>query len=129
MKADQRVAALRQFDRFYTDTVGALRSGLLDTPYNLTEARILYELAQRGTTAVGDLRRDLDVDAGYLSRILRRFTADGLAVIEASDADGRRRVVSLTANVNGITLGEAAKQLNTAVAQAGTPPRGVSVTL
>jgi DNA-binding MarR family transcriptional regulator/GNAT superfamily N-acetyltransferase len=90
------VAALRRFDRFYTDTVGALRSGLLDTPYNLTEARILYELAQRGTTAVGDLRRELDVDAGYLSRILRRFTADGLATTETSDVDGRRRLVSLT---------------------------------
>ena len=93
----ERVAALRRFDRFYTDAVGALRSGLLDTPYNLTEARVLYELAQRGTASVADLRRDLDVDAGYLSRILRRFAADGLAETGVSARDGRRREVRLTA--------------------------------
>ena len=92
-----RVAALRRFDRFYTDAVGALRSGLLDTPYNLTEARVLYELAHRGTASVTDLRRVLDVDAGYLSRILRRFTADGLAETAVSTEDARRREVRLTA--------------------------------
>jgi DNA-binding MarR family transcriptional regulator/GNAT superfamily N-acetyltransferase len=92
----ERVGALRRFDRFYTDTVGALRSGLLDTPYNLTEARVLYELAQRGTAAAADLRRELDVDAGYLSRILRRFEADGLTTTAMSTEDGRRREVSLT---------------------------------
>ena len=92
----ERVAALRRFDRFYTDAVGALRSGLLDTPYNLTEARVLYELAHRGTASVTDLRRDLDVDAGYLSRILRRFTADGLAETAVSTEDARRREVRLT---------------------------------
>src|SRR5258708_5204788 len=94
--AVQRVAALRRFDRFYTDPVRALRSRLLDTPYTLTEARVLYELAQRGTTAVADLRRELDVDAGYLSRILRRFEADGLTSTSVSTQDGRRREVSLT---------------------------------
>ena len=93
----EQVAALRRFDRFYTDAVGALRSGLLDTPYNLTEARVLYELAQRGTSSVTDLRRDLDIDAGYLSRILRRFAADGLAETGVSAQDGRRREVRLTA--------------------------------
>jgi DNA-binding MarR family transcriptional regulator/ribosomal protein S18 acetylase RimI-like enzyme len=93
----ERVAALRRFDRFYTDAVGALRSGLLDTPYNLTEARVLYELAHRGTASLTDLRRDLDVDAGYLSRILRRFTADGLAETAVSAEDARRREVRLTA--------------------------------
>jgi DNA-binding MarR family transcriptional regulator/GNAT superfamily N-acetyltransferase len=93
----ERVATLRRFDRFYTDAVGALRSGLLDSPYNLTEARVLYELAHRGTSTAGDLRRDLDVDAGYLSRILRRFAADGLVSSEVSVADGRRREVRLTA--------------------------------
>jgi DNA-binding MarR family transcriptional regulator/GNAT superfamily N-acetyltransferase len=95
--AKERVAALRRFDRFYTDAVGALRSGLLDTPYNLTEARILYELAHRGTSAVAELRHDLDVDAGYLSRILRRFESDGLTALRVSDVDGRRREVALTA--------------------------------
>ncbi len=91
-----RIAALRRFDRFYTDTVGALRSGLLDSDYNLTEARILYELASRGTAAIGELRHDLDIDGGYLSRILRSFESGGLAVARTSEVDARRREVSLT---------------------------------
>jgi DNA-binding MarR family transcriptional regulator/GNAT superfamily N-acetyltransferase len=98
MKVDAgRVVELRAFDRFYTDAVGALRSGLLDSAYNLTEARVLYELAQRGATSVADLRRDLDVDAGYLSRIVRRFEADGLLAVAVSTKDARRREVQLTA--------------------------------
>ncbi|ADP82275.1 bifunctional helix-turn-helix transcriptional regulator/GNAT family N-acetyltransferase [Pseudofrankia inefficax] len=94
--AAARVAAVRRFDRFYTDAVGALRSGLLDSPYNLTEARVLYELAQRPTTSAAELRRELDVDASYLGRILRRFGADGLTETTASTQDGRRRDVRLT---------------------------------
>jgi DNA-binding MarR family transcriptional regulator/GNAT superfamily N-acetyltransferase len=94
--AAEGVAAVRRFDRFYTDVVGALRSGLLDSPYNLTEARVLYELAQRPTTSAAELRRQLDVDASYLSRILRRFTADGLTRTTAAADDGRRRDIRLT---------------------------------
>jgi DNA-binding MarR family transcriptional regulator/GNAT superfamily N-acetyltransferase len=92
----ERVAAVRRFDRLYTDVVGALRSGLLDSPYNLTEARVLYELAQRATSSAAELRRELDVDASYLGRILRRFGADGLIETTASTQDGRRRDVRLT---------------------------------
>ena len=92
----ERVTGVRAFNRFYTTLIGLLREGLLDTPYSLTEARVIFELAQRGATEVAQLRRGLDLDAGYLSRILDRFEADGLATRERSASDGRRQVIRLT---------------------------------
>lgn len=91
-----RVAAVRAFNRFYTNAIGVLREGLLRTPYSLTEARVVFELAQQDVTEVADLRRTLDIDAGYLSRILTRFETDGLATRERSRADGRRQTIRLT---------------------------------
>ncbi|MGE5291633.1 MAG: GNAT family N-acetyltransferase [Micromonosporaceae bacterium] len=90
-------AAVREFNRFYTNVIGLLRAGYLHTPYTLTEARVIFELAQGGQDAAG-LRRTLDLDAGYLSRILARFEADGLITRERSRADGRRQLVNLTAS-------------------------------
>jgi DNA-binding MarR family transcriptional regulator/GNAT superfamily N-acetyltransferase len=94
--SQQRVAAVRAFNRFYTATIGVLREGLLSTPYSLTEARVLYELAQRDSTEVAELRRALDLDAGYLSRILAKLESAGLATRSRSAADARRQVVTLT---------------------------------
>ena len=68
----------------------------LDMPYSLTEARLLYEMARRDVTQVADLRRALDIDAGYLSRVLGRFEADGLVTRQRSAADARRQDVALT---------------------------------
>src|SRR5947209_9823674 len=70
---DERVAAVRAFNRFYTNVIGVLSEGLLHTSYSLTEARVVFELSQRESTEVADLRRTLDIDAGYLSRMLARF--------------------------------------------------------
>ncbi len=93
---DAAVAAVRGFNRFYTNVIGLLRGKYLDTPYSLTEARLLFELAQRDTSEVADLRRTVDIDPGYLSRILARFEADGLISRQRSAADGRRQVIRLT---------------------------------
>jgi DNA-binding MarR family transcriptional regulator/N-acetylglutamate synthase-like GNAT family acetyltransferase len=88
---DSRVASVRAFNRFYTRRIGLLGS------QPLPQARVLFELGQRPTTAVADLRRVLDLDAGYLSRLLAGLEADGLVVRRRSAADARRHEVSLTA--------------------------------
>jgi DNA-binding MarR family transcriptional regulator/GNAT superfamily N-acetyltransferase len=90
------VAEVRAFNRFYTATIGVLQEGLLRTPYSLTEARVLFELAQRTDTEVAQLRRTLGLDAGYLSRMLGRFESDGLVLRTQSTTDGRRQVIRLT---------------------------------
>jgi len=94
--ADGDVAAVREFNRFYTNVLGLLREGLLDTPYSLTEARIIFELARQDEVEVAAMRRWLDLDAGYLSRILARFETDGLVCKSRSPGDGRRQLISLT---------------------------------
>jgi DNA-binding MarR family transcriptional regulator/GNAT superfamily N-acetyltransferase len=92
----ERESAVRRFNRFWTARIGVLQAGLLETPYSLTEARVIFELAQSDTTDLVDLRRRLGLDAGYLSRILGRFKSDGLVETVTSPEDGRRLVVSLT---------------------------------
>src|SRR6201987_363181 len=99
------VAAVRAFNRFYTNMIGLLRGKYLDTPYSLTEARILFELAQRDASEVTDLRRTVDIDAGYLSRILARFESDGLIARQRSAADGRRQVIRLTGRGREVVSG------------------------
>jgi DNA-binding MarR family transcriptional regulator/GNAT superfamily N-acetyltransferase len=92
----QRIDAVRAFNRFYTRLIGVVGEGLLETPYSLTEARVIFELAQCELSEVAVLRRSLDLDAGYLSRILSRFAADGLIRRERSADDARRQVTGLT---------------------------------
>ena len=95
-RTDQ-IEAVRAFNRFYTARIGALRDGLLATPYPLPEARILFELGRRGTIDAADLRRGLDLDGGYLSRLLARLEAQDLVARERSPDDGRRQRLELTA--------------------------------
>jgi DNA-binding MarR family transcriptional regulator/GNAT superfamily N-acetyltransferase len=94
---DDRVAAMRAFNRFYTRRIGVLGAGLLGTEHPLPQARVLYELGRRETTQVSDLRRELDMDAGHLSRVLAGLESDGLLERERSPTDGRRQLVRLTA--------------------------------
>lgn len=102
---DQAIAEVRAFNRFYTNLIGVLDEGLVDSPFSVTEARVLYELAHGAPTEVAELRRVLDVDSGYLSRILARFEADGVVMKERSAADRRRQVIRLTGTGQEIIAG------------------------
>ena len=93
----QRVAAVRRFNRLYTQHLGVLQDGWLQSPFTLAEARVLYELHQRRFTTATDIGRALGLDAGYLSRILRRFHKLGLIRKAVSPDDARQSLLSLTA--------------------------------
>jgi DNA-binding MarR family transcriptional regulator/predicted N-acetyltransferase YhbS len=90
------VAAVRAFNRSYTKFLGVLNEHLYDTPFSLTEARVLFELGQRDETEVAELRRTIGLDAGYLSRLLARFEESGLIRRDRSGSDARRQVIRLT---------------------------------
>lgn len=93
----QRIDAVRRFNRFYTKQIGVLQEGLLKSPFPLTEARVLYELAQQAQTTATVLGGALGLDAGYLSRIVSNFEKQGLLQKQPSPADGRQNLLSLTA--------------------------------
>jgi len=88
--ADARIAAVRRFNRYYTRQIGVLRKTFLDSPYSLGEARVLYEIASQGSPTASDIARRLDLDAGYLSRVLRNFEKRGLIRRRTSPKDGRQ---------------------------------------
>jgi DNA-binding MarR family transcriptional regulator/N-acetylglutamate synthase-like GNAT family acetyltransferase len=94
--AQHTVAAVRRFNRFYTRQVGALGRLHLNGPYALTEVRVLYELAHQDGLTAKDLGAELGLDPGYLSRMLKRFEADGLVVRRPLPGDGRSALLEMT---------------------------------
>jgi DNA-binding MarR family transcriptional regulator/GNAT superfamily N-acetyltransferase len=94
---EHRVGAVRRFSRFYTRRIGLLQDGLLETPFSLTQARVLYELAHKRDCTATDIVGALGLDHGYLSRILRNFEERGLISRKRAKEDGRQMVLGLTA--------------------------------
>ena len=92
-----RIDAVRRFNRFYTRRIGALQQGYLGSPFALPQARVLYELGERGECTASELGADLDLDLGYLSRVLQGLRRQGLVQGEVSKHDARRVRLSLTA--------------------------------
>ncbi|MGA8024636.1 MAG: helix-turn-helix domain-containing GNAT family N-acetyltransferase [Candidatus Acidiferrales bacterium] len=99
-RKENRVAAVRRFNRFYTREIGVLKDGYLGTPYSLTEGRVLYELAHRKNptdkATASAVCAALDLDPGYLSRIVRSFRKSRLIRTDRSPSDGRETLLSLT---------------------------------
>ena len=93
---DVRIAAVRTFNRFFTREIGVLREGLLHSPYSLTEACIIFELANRQDPTAAVLARELGLDAGYLSRTLTRFEQQGLIEKVRAEHDARQLLLRLT---------------------------------
>ena len=91
-----RVDAVRRFNRFYTRRIGVLTDDYLGSAFPLPQARVLYELGERGECTASQLCADLDLDAGYLSRLVAGLRRQGLVAAEAPSEDRRRRHLTLT---------------------------------
>lgn len=93
---DTRIDAVRRFNRFYTRRLGLLKKGYLNSALSLAEIRILYEIAHRDGATAADLARDLEIDTGYLSRMLGGFARRGLIRKTKSEEDARASHLALT---------------------------------
>lgn len=94
---EARIAAIRRFNRFYTRKIGVLKQQLLESPYSLTEARVLFELAHRDEPTAKEIGAQLDLDPGYLSRIVQTFMDKGLVTRKPVPSDRRQFRLALTA--------------------------------
>ncbi|MEY7999214.1 GNAT family N-acetyltransferase [Clostridium sp. Mt-5] len=110
------VSEVRSFSRFYTKILGLLNQDILDSPYSLIEARILFEIGEIPNCTSNILVGKLNMDPGYISRILGRFNSDGLITKEKSSKDGRYTFISLTSRGKEILLSLSQKSNNQIIA-------------
>jgi DNA-binding MarR family transcriptional regulator/GNAT superfamily N-acetyltransferase len=96
IRQEARIAAVRAFNRFYTQKLGLLNEGLLQSDWSLTEIRLLYELASRQGLTATAIQRDLNLDPGYLSRVLKKFRLRGWLKRTPARGDARRLILALT---------------------------------
>src|ERR1700749_317414 len=97
VSSESQIAAVRAFNRFYTRKLGVLDQHLFKSPFSLSEARVLYELAHRDNLAAKEIGIELGLDAGYLSRIVQNFDDKGLITRKPLAADRRQVCLNLTA--------------------------------
>src|SRR6202042_1537618 len=95
--SDSQISAVRAFNRFYTRKLGVLDQQLLKSPFSLSEARVLYEIANRKDAAAKEIGIELGLDPGYLSRIVQKFDEEGLITRKPLAADRRQTRLGLTA--------------------------------
>ena len=93
---EKDIQSIRDFNRFYTNIIGLLDNHILDSPYSLPEARVLYELFHRQPCAASDIMTSINMDKGYLSRVLKSFEKKGLLTRKPSKEDGRVATLVLT---------------------------------
>jgi len=94
MKPNQEIIdSIRSFNRFYTNIIGLLDQHFLDSPFSLTEGRVLYEICNREECTAKKIRENIVIDEGYLSRILNSFSKRGLIKKSRSSKDQRSRIV------------------------------------
>ena len=92
---------IRSFNRFYTNLIGLLDQHFLDSPFSLTEARVLYEIRHIENCSAKMIRENISIDEGYLSRIIKRFAKQGLLKKAPSSEDKRLHIIVLTEKGHG----------------------------
>lgn len=97
MKDDEElIGRMRSFNRFYTNVIGVVDRHILDSPHSLTEARVLYEISNTDDCSARKIRENVDIDEGYLSRIIGKFIKKELVKKSRSKNDRRTRIIILT---------------------------------
>jgi DNA-binding MarR family transcriptional regulator/predicted N-acetyltransferase YhbS len=121
-----QVSTIRAFNRFWTKAIGVLEAGLLDSPYSLTEVRVIFEVAQRDGISLTEVRKILRIDSGYLSRILTRLKQEGVVAAAPSGTDGRRQVLTLRSKGHDLFReldGRASEEIQTMLSPLGQEDR------
>jgi len=93
---DDLIHRMRSFNRFYTNVIGVVNQHILDSQHSLTEARVLYEISNMKDCSAKKIRENVEIDEGYLSRIIGKFIRKGLVKKIRSENDRRTRIVILT---------------------------------
>jgi DNA-binding MarR family transcriptional regulator len=102
IKKAQAVAAVREFNRFYTNIIGVVNRHVYESPYSLSEVRIMYEINHTPVCTASDIKRTLQIDEGYLSRIIDKFVKQKLVKKMQSPKDGRVYMLKLTPKGNAL---------------------------
>jgi DNA-binding MarR family transcriptional regulator len=97
MKKSQAVAAIREFNRFYTNVIGVVNRNILESDYSLSEVRVMYEINHTKNCTAKNIKTTLQIDEGYLSRIIDKFVKQKLVKKVQSPEDGRVHTLTLTA--------------------------------